>query len=203
MPSISYDGDSPPLEGTRAVVYEYIMKHPGTHIREIRKDLGLGMGDLQYHIYTMEKLGMIKTIRRGLYKFVFASNLFADKQTAILSALSLESEREILLYLSQRPGLTQLELAQLTRLSPPTILWHMGRLIQQGIVDRKKTGKFVNYFLSVDAQEIQGFIKNYHTAFWETLAGRLAEMFLTLSIKGVEVEKNEDDGIDVKPKDDG
>ena len=178
------------------------MKHPGTHIREIRKDLGLGMGDLQYHIYTMEKLGMIKTIRRGLYKFVFASNLFADKQTAILSALSFESEREILLYLSQKPGLTQLELAQLTRLSPPTILWHMGRLIQQEIVDRKKTGKFVNYFLSVDAQEIQGFIKNYHTAFWETWAGRLAEMFLTLSIKGVEVEKNEDDGIDVKQKDD-
>ena len=173
------------------MIFEYINNHPGTHLREIGRELELGMGDLQYHIYALEKSGMIKTIRRGLYKYVFPSGLFGDKQTSILSAISLESECKILLCLSKKPWLTQMELARLTQLVPATIVWHMKRLVDQKIVERKKMGKFVSYSLTSDTQDLQSFIQNYHHAFWEKWASRLADMLLALSIERIEGKKKQ------------
>jgi predicted transcriptional regulator len=89
---------TPALEGNRARVYDYVRKHPGSHLREIKKNLGIGMGDLQYQLYILEKMGLINSMRRGLYKFVFPSGIFGDKQAVILGALSLETQREILLF---------------------------------------------------------------------------------------------------------
>ena len=189
LPRNDQPEDVPEIQGTQARVFEYVKKHPGTHVREIGRSLGLGIGDLQYHLYALEKGGTIKSIKHGFYRYVFPSGIFGDRQTAILSALSLESEREILLYLSQKPELTQLELARLTGLSPATLIWHMKRLKDQGIVERKKVGKTVSYCLVGDAEEVQRFIQNYHPVFWESWASRLADTFLSLSVREAEKEE--------------
>jgi predicted transcriptional regulator len=206
------DGDgSPRLEGNRALIYDYIAKHPGTHLREIRKNLGIGMGDLQYHLYILEKARLINSVRRGLYKFVFPSGVFGDRQTAILSVLSIETEREILLFLSERPVATQQEICKFARLSPPTITWHMRRLENDGIVERRKIGKFVSYKLNCDAEEVKKFIQNYHPAFLETWSSRMTNTILELSIGAMppaventeSVEHQEDEERKEENKDDG
>ena len=171
------------LQGNRALIYDYITKHPGTYVREIRKNLDIGMGDLQYQLDVLEKRGMIKTLRRGLRKFVFPSGIFGDIQTAILSSLSIETEREILLYLSERgsSGATQEEICQFEKLSHPTISWHMKRLENFGIVKHVRFGKLINYRLACDPQEIKNFVQNYHTTLWDTWSSRLANTILELS----------------------
>lgn len=81
-------------ESKKEEVLEFINAHPGTHLREIKRKLNLGMGTIQYHIYALEKEGRIISRRRGLYKRFHVSHIFGDKQHEILDVLSQELERD-------------------------------------------------------------------------------------------------------------
>ncbi len=163
---------------TKSRIFEYISTHPGTHVREISRDLQIAMGDLQYHLYGLEKQGKIQTLRRGLYKFIFTTGTFGELQSVILSVLSQETPREIILYLIQRPGSSQSEIVRFTRLSPPTISWHMKRLIELGIVSREQKGKMVSYRVLQPVEELGRFMQNFHPSLWQKWASRLADLFL-------------------------
>lgn len=168
------------LEGTKREIYEYITKNPGAHLRKIKRDLGIGMGNLQYHLYALEKLGMVKTRRQGLYKFVFPAGIFGEKQTIVLGALSLETEREILLRLAEKGALTQGELVKLVGVSSATMTWHMKRLVENEIVERKRIGKEVSYNILGERDEILKFIENYQPVFWQKWSSRLADTVISL-----------------------
>jgi predicted transcriptional regulator len=116
----------PPPQGTRKKVNDYVASHPGTHARRIGKELGLTRGDLQYHLYALEKEGLIRTRRRGLYKFVFPSKIFGEKQEIVLSLLSQETPSEILLFLIKTPDATQTDLVEHLKFSAPTVSWPEG-----------------------------------------------------------------------------
>ena len=53
------------LKGNKRRIYEYIEKNPGRHMREIKRSLGLSMGDVQYNLYSLEKLGYIVSFEEG------------------------------------------------------------------------------------------------------------------------------------------
>jgi predicted transcriptional regulator len=174
---------APPPQGTKKRVNDYVILHPGTHARRIGKELGLTRGDLQYHLYTLEKEGLIRTRRRGLYKFVFPSNMFGEKQEIVLSLLSQETPSEIILFLIQKPDSTQTDLAEHLRFSAATVSWHMDRMVKEGVVARKKAGKFVEYRVTVSADDMIELVKEYHPTLWERWAGRFADIMFGLGRK--------------------
>ena len=171
----------PEIQGTRDIIFDFVKAHPGTHLRKIGRELNLGNGDLQYHLFVLEKQGKVSTVRVGLYKLVFPSGVFGEKETAILSALSTESQREILMHLIKNPTLSQSQIARLIGLTPATISWHMKRLAELGIVEQTKSGRKVSYHVLGNNDEIQKFILSYHSGFWERLSNKLTNIVLDLS----------------------
>ena len=102
---------------TQQKVLDLIAAHPGVHLREICRSLGLAMGAAQYHVRKLERDGRINSVRRGLYKFFYPANLFGEKQRDVLSVIGLDRPRELILNLIQRPGSSQEELAIATNVS--------------------------------------------------------------------------------------
>lgn len=159
---------------TREKILDYVRKHPGTHLRQVKRELGLAMGVLQYHLYSLEKGRLILSRRRGLYKRFYPSLIFCSSQQEILDVLSQETERDLLLHLLRFPHSTQKELAEYVRLSAGTINWHMKRLVDSGLVEVKREGQFVRYRPRVQYQETIDLLRGYHPAIWERWADRLA-----------------------------
>ena len=173
---------------TQQRVLDYINSHPGVHLREICRELGLAMGDVQYHVHRLENQGSITSTRRGLYKFFYPSALFGDRQREILSFLTLETPRELLLTIVEKPNSVQDDLARATGVSQPTISWHLKRLVELGIVEKTQTGRSVAYRVTGgDATEIASFIRSFHPSVWERWSGRLADIFI--SYQGEEGEQ--------------
>ena len=170
----------PELVGTRGRIFEYVRAHPGIHVRRIGKELSLAPGDIQYHLDILQRQGMIKMRRSGLHRFVFPSNIFGEMQETILSLLSLETPREILLCLMQHPNLTQKELAGLLKYSAPTVWWHIDRLLRLGVIGRTRRGKSVTYEVLAGRDDILRFVRYYHPSVWEKWAGRLSEIVMML-----------------------
>lgn len=168
-------------QNTQIRIFDCIKAHPGIHLRKIGRELGLAPGDVQYHLYKLEKEGRVNSVRRGLYKSFYPSDLFGEAQKKLLGILSQDTAREVLLNILRNPNTTQEDLALILHVSQPTISWHVKRLVGLGLLQKEQKGRSVVYQVLSDTAEILNFIENYHPTAWEKWSSRLADMVLAIS----------------------
>lgn len=192
-------------ENNKIRLYKYIQNSPGSHLRKIVKDVGLAMGDTQYHLDILEKSGQIKSRRFGLYRRYYSVAIHDATSEVILAFLRHETSRDILVYLIEHPNSTQGDIANFKHFSSPTINWHMSKLIEAGIVKSAREWKIVRYSIKEDIlRNITSNLKTYHASVWNNLASRLAELFLELSVSSgtaSKLEGNEDPNYTTKEED--
>lgn len=171
-------------------------------MRKISKELGLAMGDIQYHLNILEKSGFIKYSRWGLYKRYYIISIQGARHESILAMLQQETPREIILFLIENPGATQKELAQNQSLSVPTIKWHISKLVDMNLLQSIKKGRIIKYYLIGDSKDIIDLVKSYYPSIWNQLANSLADSFIELSYVSKISNTYNEDNVDDRNKHD-
>jgi predicted transcriptional regulator len=161
-------------------VLQYIQENPGSHLRQIKRELGMSMGTIQYHLNLLDKQGKVTTERQNLHKYYFPIGLFEQNERDILKILNQETAREIIMIILEKKP-TQTDIADIIKISSASVNWHIKRLVDLGLVLEQKDGKFKRYTLGVNSKNIVSLMKNYHPNIWNKWSNRVAEMFLTLS----------------------
>lgn len=159
-------------------VYRFIARHLGSYFREVLRALGVGTGTLQYTLEALEREGRITAIRMGSYKHFYSSDVDEEKKK-ILSVLSQESPREILLFLSRKPGACQTDVAKEIRCSSPTARWYLTRLESLGLIWSRRQGAGVKYYANTSVPELANLLKTYRPAIWSKYADRMADLMKT------------------------
>ena len=161
-------------------VLQHIQENPGCHLRQIKRELDMSMGTIQYHLNLLDKQGKVSTERQNLHKYYFPIGLFEQNERDILKILNQETAREILMIILEKKP-TQTDIANIIKISPASVNWHIKRLVELGLILEQKDGKFKRYTLGADSKHIVSLMKNYHPNIWNKWSNRLAEMFLSLS----------------------
>src|SRR5438093_12355934 len=112
----------------------FIRRNPGSHLRRIKREMGISIGTVQYHLDKLEKMGRVTSTRRRLYKYYFPAGLFRENEKDILEVLTHETARKILMFIIEQNGPTQTDIVNSIRISARSISWHVGRLIALKIV---------------------------------------------------------------------
>lgn len=199
MPSRLRDGcvvfdQGEPGSDTNVQILEFIRKHPGSHLRELQREMNVAMGTIQYHLYNLERERKVVSRRnRGQRRF-YANLVFGDQQIDILDILSQEVERDIIFYLIRNPSSTQKDLSLFLNRSPATTYFHMRKLTEAGFLEARHDGVFVRYDLTCDQSEVLSLIRNYHPGIWERWANRLADLLTEAS--GMEERSGKKEGVD-------
>lgn len=167
-----------------AKVLQFIQRKPGSHLRQIKRELGMAMGTIQYHLALLEKQGKIISERQNFRKFYFPVGLFVDDQRNILKIIKQDTAREILLFIIEKKNPTQHEIVDKIQISAASVSWHLDRLKKVGMIYEKRDGKYKQYYLKINLTDIIQLIKSYHPTIWEQWSGRLIETFLSLSEAG-------------------
>ncbi len=188
--SRSIVGDEPPEASTADRILQHIQDNPGCHLRQIKKDLGLAMGTVQYQLDRLEKAGRIKSKRHGLYKYYFSVALL-DNEKDILEVFTQETAREILMFIIERGNPTHGEISDNIMISSASVNWHIRRLTQLGLISEEMDRKYKRYSLRVDSKAVVALLKSYYPSIWDQWSNRLAEMFLSMSREAVEEERGE------------
>ena len=161
-------------------VLQHIQENPGCHLRQIKRELDMSMGTIQYHLNLLNKQGKVSTERQNLHKYYFPIGLFEQNERDILKILNQETAREILMIILEKKP-TQTDIVNIIKISGASVNWHIKRLVEIGLVLEQKDGKFKRYTLGIDSKNIVSLMKNYHPNIWNRWSNRLAEMFLSLS----------------------
>ena len=175
------EGSSKPEDNTTDQILRFIQENPSCHLRKIKKDLGLAMGTVQYHLDKLEKAGRITSQKQGLHKYYFVVGAFEEDEKQLLEVLSSETAREILMFIVEQSYPSQTEISTHMGISSASISLQLKRLQDHRIVDEIKEGKFKRYKLHGDSKKVVALLRNYYPDIWSRWSNRLAEMFLSLS----------------------
>lgn len=162
---------------TRRRIYEQIKKSPGIHFRELERRLKLVVGSLQYHLQYLEKKNLIVASNDDDYVRYFAIDKSLNKkEKKILSLLRRSSCRHILIHLLNNPDLNNKDLSLAVGLSPSTISWNLNKLVEAGVIERKKTGRISNFTI-IDPTAVVELLICYKESFLDTLVDGFIEMW--------------------------
>ena len=118
----------------RKHLYNYILKNPGLHIRELSRKINIPKTTLRYHLRFLIKEGLICVKKEGRYNRIFVLEKIGAKEKELLNLLRQEIPCKILLYIYSFLICSQIELSKELQKSPTTIEFHLKKLIDMDII---------------------------------------------------------------------
>jgi predicted transcriptional regulator len=109
---------------------------PGIHLRRLQRLTGMSFSSTRYHVHRLKETGHIVREEDGGYSRLYPSGTTPDERM-IFSLLRRETNRRIIVCLTQHPALTNKEIVHLTGLAKSTISRRLGHLVSVGIVEIK------------------------------------------------------------------
>lgn len=131
----------------RKQIYNYIMRYPGLHNREISRKLNIPKSTLLYHLNYLKKRGLIVDKDDGSYLRYFASDKILANDKELFAILRKRIFRNILLVLAYHRVCTQTEIVNHLendfniRRHPTTIAFHLEKLLDLGIIECIPNGR--------------------------------------------------------------
>lgn len=121
----------------RKNLYEYIDERPGSHLREIARELDLKPSNAAWHLRKLEQTNLVRSRDIGGKKVYYLVEGGADaRKEAIAEAiLRNQNAKEIMQYLVDHPGKHLLEIAHALALNHHTVKWHIKKMYLAELVD--------------------------------------------------------------------
>ena len=121
----------------RKNLYEYIDEYPGSHLREIARELDLKPSNAAWHLRKLEQTNLIRSRSIGGKKvyYLVDGGIEARKEAVAESILRNSNAYNIMDYLSKHPGKHLLEIAHALDLNHHTVKWHIKKMYMAELVE--------------------------------------------------------------------
>ncbi len=121
------------MSDLRHTILKIIKDNPGIRYRELLRSLGTINGVLSYHLYMLEYNQVIKVERKGGMTRYYPRDI-DEKEARVLGMLRIPMVRRIVELMLADGKCSLDDIASHIDRSKSTILWHMKRLTDEGIV---------------------------------------------------------------------
>lgn len=127
----------------RNQIYKYIQTNPGTNYSEIMKDTGVKNGVLVHHLKTLDREGLIKSIRDGMFRRFYPIGVkIPQKEIANLSWFQIR----IFNFIRTNPGTTPKDIADEVGKSKQVINYHLNLMKNAALVRAKVQGRYTQLY---------------------------------------------------------
>ena len=126
---------------SRRTIYQFILDHPGSYLRQMEGDLGMAVGQLEYHLRFLVKEGLLTISDDGFYKRYFAASEVSHSDKPILSVLRQKVPRRIILHILLNPSSSFQDLTIEIGISKSTMSFHLKKLLEAEVITRAKKGR--------------------------------------------------------------
>jgi len=121
----------------RKHLYDYIDGSPGSHLREIARELDLKPSNAAWHLRKLEQTNLVRSRFIGGKKvyYLVEGGMEIRKQAIGESILKNNNAREIMQYLQDHPGKHLLEIAHALELNHHVVKWHIKKMYMAELVE--------------------------------------------------------------------
>ena len=148
----------------RKTLYQYIDDYPGSHLREIARELDLKPSNAAWHLRKLEQTNLVRSRAIGGKKvyYLVEGGVEARREAIAESILKNKNARDIMVYLNNHPGKHLLEIANTLNLNHHTVKWHIQKMFMAELLDGDTSNSAypVYYPTEIGNQAIKSFTAN-------------------------------------------
>ena len=121
----------------RKNLYTYIEEYPGSHLREIARELDLKPSNAAWHLRKLEQTNLVRSRDIGGKKvyYLVEGGVDARREAIAEAILKNKNARDIMKYLVDNPGKHLLEIANALDLNHHTVKWHIKKMYLAELID--------------------------------------------------------------------
>jgi len=144
---LRYDKDYLLLNDTRRMIYEYILDNPGTHFRDIVRELNISISTATWHLRILEKAGLIKKEKVG-NKIVFYPTGMEKDDLIIVATLNNDRATKIVEYLLNVGEAHARKIARDLNMNVETVRYNLKKLENMGVIMSEERGNKIVYYVN-------------------------------------------------------
>ena len=143
----------------RKNLYDYIDEYPGSHLREIARELNLKPSNAAWHLRKLEQTNLIRSRAIGGKKvfYLVEGGIETRREAVAESILRNKNAYDIIYYLNNNPGKHLLEIAHALNLNHHTVKWHIKKMYIAELIegDTSNSAYPVYYTTEIGANAIK------------------------------------------------
>jgi predicted transcriptional regulator len=155
----------------RKNLYEYIDEYPGSHLREIARELDLKPSNAAWHLRKLEQTNLVRSRPIGGKKvyYLVEGGIEAKQRAVADSILRNKNARDIMQYVSEHPGKHLLEIAHALTINHHVVKWHINKLYEAELIEGDTTNSAypIYYPTEIGRQYVETYIEYLKTIVWE------------------------------------
>jgi predicted transcriptional regulator len=132
-----------------------VRENPGVTITDLGKLVELSHSTVSYHLRILEHAGEVQGKRDGRTVRYYAKGQYDDLRTRMQPLLKRKRVVAILRLVDARPEMNPFNIARELQVSVPTIMWHLGKLRDYGVLQMEKRNGHYDIILN---PEIRGVL---------------------------------------------
>ncbi|MEK6855430.1 MAG: winged helix-turn-helix transcriptional regulator [Nanoarchaeota archaeon] len=158
----------------RKIIYNFVKTYAGCHFRDLARKSKFPASSLKYHLDYLVKHELLIEQKDGNNNRYFPRE-FNPANKMLLGLLRQRSLREILLFILTNKNCTHSNIVKFTKLSPPTITWHLKKLENKGLISPSINGKNKTYKIRTNEKEIIDLLIVYKESFFDSSINSIIE----------------------------
>ena len=151
----------------RKNLYDYIDEYPGSHLREIARELDLKPSNAAWHLRKLEQTNLVRSRAiAGKKVYYLVEGGIETKQRAVAeSILRNKNARDIMQYVSDHPGKHLLEIAHALSINHHVVKWHINKLYEAELIEGDTTNSAypIYYPTEIGRQFVETYIEYLKT----------------------------------------
>lgn len=165
---------------SRRKIYHFILKHPGTYLREISREIKVAKSTVDYHLRSLKKLDLINAKTVGRYTRYYVKQEIGRHAKNSLNILRKQTALHIALILSMRHVCTRIQFSKELEKSPSTVTYHLKKLIEADVVRKFKDNNKIKYRLK-DEKSTDKLLIQYREGLLDELVVTFYDYYLMWS----------------------
>jgi predicted transcriptional regulator len=147
------------LHPTRWQIYKMIAEVPGTYFYKLLKELPkysekVSSATILYHLKKLGEEGLLNTAKVDGKRIYFPNNLRNGEIERVFMLLKNENAKKIFQYIVNNKNPFQNQIARELNVHHDTIYHHTKRLIEAGLIEKEKQGKFTCFSLGTVGKDL-------------------------------------------------
>ena len=136
----------------RKNLYEYIDEYPGSHLREIARELDLKPSNAAWHLRKLEQTNLVRSRTIGGKKvyYLVEGGVESRRKAIAESILKNRNAFEIMKFLSKNPGKHLLEIAHALNLNHHVVKWHIKKMYLAELIEGDTTNSAYPVYYPTD-----------------------------------------------------
>ncbi len=159
---------------TRRKIFAYVSKYPGSHMRKIKRELDLAMGEIEYHLNYLEEHGLFASQMSGNKKRYYVANEVQYPDRKILGILRQKMPRKIILLVMKNEIISFGDILKELDISKSTLSFHLKKLIKSSILEVRRKGRQKFYSVK-DQKRVVQILITYKSSFVDEAVERFID----------------------------